>query len=394
MDFTKNNTALAPLFTAKFPSDTYLLANKKLYRELRIQASTMYEALFGSPMDMEEDFTLVLKCKDGELQKIYGPSVGKDPNSNAFAIKWGEKYVVLDDKLKGPELPEGSKWDTFGLSMANFGYKDDEIALIVMLETEDGFFDVKLPLRFQDARTAPDLAGLKTLLKKDPATAYGLFYEVFEGAPGDGGGGIQKLQDLEEGTVLQLTGSEVYEFKTKKGEERRSVLLIDEKGTKYWSPDNVQYVVGNMTNPTIEILKLAKGKKSNYIAHGKIYDDNSIMEFGSLVKAKKEKEIPAGDYKVFGVDSFQGRNTNFISYVYTMKLDAELGGDDRLEYFTCFAPSKHRVVLNSVPDITPETPGTFTVFVSGIEDEKKFQVGQLEAEFSMGDEAIDVDNLF
>ena len=391
MDFTKNNPQLAPLFSVTFPEDTFCLVNKKMPRDLRIESAIMYEALFGKEQD-PEDFTLLLKSNGGELQRIYGPSVGKDPESDNLAIKWGKEYIRINidgTSLEGPQLPESKNWETFTLGMANFGYKDDEISLTVMLETEDGFYEVNLPLRFQDPKTSPTIAGFKTLLKKDPAKGLSLLYEVFEGVGGgSGGSSINKLSDLGEGAEIKIIDFEVYEFTSKKGEEMRRILLIDEDGNKYWSPDNVGHVIHLFKDPILTIVSLAQGKKSSYIAKGFINDGELKMAFGSDVKAMKEKTLPANDYKVWGIDSFQGRNQSFVSYVYTIL------PENSNQVISCFAPSKHRTILASEPVVDYEHPASFTIYTSGADDEKAFTVSQLDAFFPVSEEGIDLDDLF
>lgn len=392
MDFTKNNKQLAGLFTVDFPEDTILLPNKKMPRGLYREAAVMYEALFGAPMD-PEDFTLLLKAENGELKRIYGPSVSKDPEGLNLAVKWGEHYtsLTLDGTTPvGPKLGKGFKWETFALGMSNFGYKDDEIALQIMLETPDGFYELNLPLRFQDPKNTPTLAGFKTLLKKDPETALAFLYDAFEGAGGGGGASINKLQDLGEGAILSVTEFEVYEFTSKKGEELSRLLLIDNEGNKYWSPNGLENVYHLFSLPaTLEVIELAESKKSKYIAHGKFYDnDGYLYEFGSKVKAHKEKELPANDYNVWGVKSFQGKNQSFVSYVYTI----EPNNDKTI--ITCFAPSKHRTVLASNPIIDKDHPASFTILKSGIPDEKEFAVTKLTAHFELGEDDLDLANLF
>ena len=168
----------------------------------------------------------------------------------------------------------------------------------------------------------------------------------------------------------------------------RRILLIDEDGNKYWSPDNVGHAIHLFKDPILTIVSLAQGKKSSYISKGFIDDGNLKMAFGSEVKAMKEKTLPANNYKVWGIDSFQGRNQSFVSYVYTIL------PENSNQVISCFAPSKHRTILASEPVVDYEHPASFTIFTSGADDEKAFTVSQLDAFFPVSEEGIDLDDLF
>jgi hypothetical protein len=125
MDFTSKNPSLAPLFTIKYPEESFNFPNKKLPRILREEGASLYKALFGEEQD-PDDFTLVLKSKGGDLERIYGPSVGKDPDSESLALKWGKKYVVF--KLDGANLvpppitESGWHFENLTINESNFGY--------------------------------------------------------------------------------------------------------------------------------------------------------------------------------------------------------------------------------------------------------------------------------
>jgi hypothetical protein len=165
MDFTSKNPYLAPLFTIEYKEDFFNFPNKKLPRNLRNEGASLYQALFGLEQD-PEDFTLTLKSSEGDLERIYGPSVGKDPSSDSLALKWGEKYVVLvlDGANLIPPKLDNAEWnfETFAINEANFGYQTNETSLNVVLETDEGFIDASFPLRFKDPKNAPKYASFKT----------------------------------------------------------------------------------------------------------------------------------------------------------------------------------------------------------------------------------------
>jgi hypothetical protein len=157
------------------------------------------KALFGKEQD-PEDFTFILKSEGGELQRLYSPYVGRDPNSDNLALKWGKFYTVLEfegTSLKAPQLDEpGSRFESLSITEINFGYKDPQLAVHVILETSDEFHEVSFPIRFENPQNSPSNAEFKTLLKKDLSKALSLVTEVFEGEGGGGGSSILKLTEL------------------------------------------------------------------------------------------------------------------------------------------------------------------------------------------------------
>lgn len=394
VNFTKNNPSLAPLFTVSYPTDYFNLKNSKLPRSLKIEGAVLYEALFGAPQD-PEDFTLVLKSQDGELQKIYSPSVGKSPDSDTLAIKWGEKYTNLE--LSGAniiprELPSGLKFESITISEADFGYQNKETALVIVLECDEGYYDLELPLRFIDIQGAPKYAEFKTMLKKNASKALSLLHEVTEGSGGSGAS-INKLTDLPEGSSVVIVDYENYVFTTKKNEEMARVLLVDDKGTKYWCPDTLDKVVHLYEVPLTMVLETFKKSTSgnSFIETAHVYNSNEelVLTIGSSTRAVPEKELPVGKYTLWGIDSFtvNSNGKNFLSYVYTIQ-------DESGKVLKSFAPSKHRTILNSDPIIDADNPGEFEVYVSGKENPKDFMVSQLKATFTIDEDSVDLDSLF
>lgn len=396
VNFTKNNPALAPLFTISYPTDYFPLKNANLPRSLKVEGAIIYEALFGTEQS-PDDYTLLLKSQDGELQKFYGPSVGKSPNGDTLAIKWGEKFIDL--QLDGAnivprELNNGLKFESMAISEGDFGYKEKETALVIVLESDEGYYDLELPIRFKDVKGALKYTAFKTLLKKDAAKACELLAEVYEGTATGGGGGstIEKLTDLPEGTSLTINGYENYAFTTKKGEELERVLLVSDTGTKYWSPDTLDKVVHLLEMPLVLSLdKYTKSAKGNfYIDTARvIINDTVTLTIGGSVKAVPEKMLPEGKYTLWGVDSFVNGSggKSFISYIYTIQ-------DEDGTFYKSFAPSKHRTVLSSEPLINADNPASFEIFRSGADNPSDFTVSQLKATFEIDSDSIDLDNLF
>lgn len=396
VDFTKNNPSLAPLFTISYPLDYFPLKNFNLPRSLKVEGAILYEALFGIEQS-PDDYTLLLKSQDGELQKFYGPSVGKSPNGDTLAIKWGDKFIdlQLDGSNIIPRVLDGDlKFESITISESDFGYKDRECSLVVVLESTEGYYDLELPIRFKDIKGALKYTAFKTLLKKDAAKACDLLSEVYEGAAtGNGAGGnINKLTDLPEGSELTINSYEYYSFTTKKGEELERVLLIDNNGTKYWSPDTLDKVIHLMPESfKLALVSYAKSSKGTlYINEAQVLaNDKLVLTLGSSIKAIPEKQLPEGHYTLWGVDSFMNNNggKSFTSYIYTLQ-------DEDGVIYKSFAPSKHRTVLSSNPIINADNPGKFEIIRSGANNSNDFVVSQLKATFEIDSDSIDLDSLF
>lgn len=409
MDFTKNNDAIAKLLSVSVPEDmdTVYVKNSTMAPLMKKEASILYTAIFGEPFD-DEDFSLTLKAKNGEVTRIYGPSAGsvldEDEKPIAIGIKWGEKFATIPLKgssLVKPELKKADDNPTFArfeIGEANFGFKDNEIAVCVDYETDTEYYTIAFPLRFQDNENKPDLASFKTGLKKDPDTFLSLLYSVFEGRGGGGGGeSIKKLVDLEEGQSATIVSIIDHDFTDKKGNERHSKLLVDTEGNKYWSADILEYSVPYLLQlyPQLDIsvLETAQGKKakSKYVSLGQISvnDGEHIVPFGSSIKTVPEKDLPEGIYIVIGLDSFMCKKkdgTQFKSFSYVVV-------DEDQEIYKTFVPAKHRDTLGASADISPEKPGTFTIFSSGI-DNGDFVCSQIKCEHKASDFDFDVAKLF
>ena len=409
MDFTTRNIAVAKLLKADVPEDleTVQVPNKTMSPLMKREAAILYSAIFGAKFEMD-DFSLTLKAKNGEVQRVYGPSAGAvlDADENvvsAIGIKWGEKFATIPlDKssLKTPALVEGllekgTKFAKFEIDEANFGFKDNEISVNVAVETDDDYFTIAFPLRFQDPKNAPDLATFKTGLKKDASKFLQLLYPVFEGRGGGGGGSsIRKLTELGENEVVTIVEVVDYNFTTKKGEDRESKLLVSDAGDKFWSADitapAIKYLLQDVKGVKLSILEKAKGKKNEYIQLGYLetLDGELNIPFGASIKTTPERELPEGLYQVLDVDSFNCTKDGktFKSYVYTVF-------DEDHEIYKTFVPSKHRTILSAAPDISVEKPGTFTVLSSGKEG-GEFLVTQLKCDDVASDFDFDVSQLF
>lgn len=408
MDFTKNNDAIAKLLSISVPEDmdTVYVKNSKMSPLMKKEASILYEAIFGLPFE-DDDFSLTLKAKDGEVTKIYGPSAGCVLDENdvpiAIGIKWGEQFATIPLKgssLVKPQLEKGdnnAQFSRFEINEANFGFKDNEIAVCVDYETDTDYYTVAFPLRFQDNQNKPDLASFKTGLKKDAGTYLGLLYSVFEGRGGEGGGeSINKLTELD-GPVNIIDVVE-YKFTTKKGEERESKLLVDTQGCKYWSADlldvAIPVLLGQVKDDQgvqLSVLETqtSKSGKSKYVSLGElsINSGEHIQAFGSSIPTAKEKELPEGKYVVLGFESFncQKDGKTFKSYVYIVQ-------DEDNEIYKTFVPAKHRDTLGASADISYDNPGFFTVYVSG--NDGDFTCSQLKCEHKASDFDFDTSDLF
>ena len=410
MDFTKQNDSVAKLLSISVPEDmdTVYVKNSSMSPLMKKEASILYSAIFGGAKFEDDDFSLTLKAKNGEVQRIYGPSAGcvLDENEKpvAIGIKWGENYATIPLKgssLVKPKLEKGEDNATFArfeIGEANFGFKDNEIAVCVDYETDTEYYTIAFPLRFQDNQNKPDLASFKTGLKKDSETFLSLLYAVFEGRGGGGGGeSIKKLVDLEEGQSASIVEVIDYDFTDKKGNERHSKLLVDDEGNKYWSADilehSISYLLQLYPKLDVSVLETATSKsgKSKYVSLGQISIDDGehIIPFGSSIPTMPEKELPEGKYTVIGLDSFMCKKkdgTQFQSFSYVVV-------DEDQEIYKTFVPAKHRDTLGASVDISPEKPGYFTVFVSGA-DNGDFTVSQLKCDHKASDFDFDTSNLF
>lgn len=397
MDFTKNNIALSPLYSIKYPMQIFHLPNEKLPLHIFKEAQILYEALFGEEFS-NEDFTITLKSDEfGDLQKIYGPSVGS--YEDQLAIKWGEKVFVLEiekGSIKAPEVPEDFKLKTFDINEANFGYQNNEVCLTILLETPDEYINLNIPLRFQDPKTAPRYSEYLTMIKKNLSGAASLLYEVQEGKSSGGMGSSQnilKLQDLEQGTKLVLKYYDVIEYIAKNGEETKKFLIVDKDSNKYWAPAIVEHMLTLLsydaeTKPTLEIIEISESSnQKKFVNLGVIRDEKYEIYFGGSIKAAPEKILDEGVYTVVGYESFKSPRNSFTTYIYTI-----ISEDGVVS--SCFAPSKHRNVLNARPVINASQIATFEIYSSG-KDGGNFKVSALSAHFEEDNETfIDVSNMF
>lgn len=119
--------------------------NSVLPEFLRNDLSEVYSFLTGSELPLN-DYTFLIKAKDGRFSKVYSPAVYVSKLDNSLVIKWGANFipvVIADGALK---LSNGKKCKlTFKQEKVN-GY-DNPVLSLVFTNSDKQTYSMAFPVR-------------------------------------------------------------------------------------------------------------------------------------------------------------------------------------------------------------------------------------------------------
>ena len=365
VDLSKENSVFARLEGVRYPSTRYNMPNKKLPEAIFKECSALYYAITGGKEFEQDDFTISVKANsNGEFEKMFGPSVLAAPEGKeGLVVKWGMAIIPVvlekgkfsfklpDDTIDGtPESEKLYTLDQCDLVEATFGYNEPELALKILLDTPDDFYDVNLPIRFTKY-PAPKMAEVKTMLKKDPEAFFELLYKGSEGA-GSSSSSDSEVRSMSDfvGDPLVFSDFEAFTYENSStGKQVQAMLMVDKEGIKYWANDILATMAPRLSFPvTVTVHKVTD---RGYIEDAEVEDNEGVgFGFGNDHKVWKSEDIAAGDYLVWGVRVIPPKgNRSFTSYI--LDVESVEAPDTMPKFFSAFAHSRVRGALSANPVI-------------------------------------------
>ena len=409
VDLQKNGKNFAVLANTRSEEDIKGLPNANLPMGFRNELNAVHNFIFGTDMPLgEDDFSFLLKYREGRFDKIYYPNLVKGCAENEFAndptavyIRWGKDYKKLymwETKKKNAftihlGTEEGNEDSEFDYSIASYGFNGDKYAdpaLVLNFIDDEGdsythYFPIKV-LPVDSEENVDYVAKINTAMKRGMTS----FLEVLaEGKEYKGSTPCVGARELEMLRSYEVTGFTV--AVSKKGKEIVKLHLKDgfdvwcdysllnyiKSGDASITEENpvVMVVVESYTNLAkngkeytnfrIALSQAGDGMVEQY-PNGTILSEEEAKEFFNQTEEKilSEYRFPVTvsdrdldvdvEYKLVGYSSRPTRTGGF-SHKLTV-IDPR--NEKRIELW---CPNTLIPTIQQKPDITPERPSVFRV---------------------------------
>jgi hypothetical protein len=190
IDVSTSSPQLATLTGREYSSEYTSLPNANLPKTLRRDLDTVFQALAGEELPLDEN-TFLIKARDGVYFRLFGPvlKAGVDgiegTETGKLYIQWGPRFIEVVPVKGGFTKVDGTQLEAeFG--SYNFSGRGEDAALFVSIDVDNGQLALPVAVRFEDWENPTEPKALNALLKKKPEDVIALVQKV---APKGTGGG-------------------------------------------------------------------------------------------------------------------------------------------------------------------------------------------------------------
>lgn len=195
IDVSTSSPQLATLTGREYTSEYTSLPNANLPKTLRRDFNTVFQALTGEELPLDEN-TFLIKARDGVYFRLFGPvlKAGVDGVENTetgkLYVQWGPRFIEVVPVKGGFTKPDGTQLEAeFG--SYNFSGRGEDAALFISIDVDNGQLALPVAVRFEDWENPIEPKALNALLKKKPEDVVALVQKV---APKGTGGGGQRVE--------------------------------------------------------------------------------------------------------------------------------------------------------------------------------------------------------
>lgn len=264
IDVSLSNPALSIVRARTYQRNYTPLPNNILAADLLADLNVVYSALSGGNEVPVEDFTFLVKAKDGYLARLHSPIIGKNAD-NKMVIRWGNVDFEVDMDSEAYNLKVGS---------FDFSGRGLDVCLFITVKVGKDAYRMPLPLRLQNWDDKPTLDDTEYLFSED----FDQFIDTLGVLPtrgestGSGGEELISLRDLEVDAEYEVVGYK--EVKTSYG---TNFIIEFKGGIKSWSHKCINQVL--RAKPTISATAPATLKmlKKNEFSPGKFSIDAVLI---------------------------------------------------------------------------------------------------------------------
>lgn len=165
----KNRARLAMRTYAKAYTN---VPNSALPASLFASLNTVYGFLTNGEALPQEDYTFVVRAKDGEFKRIYSPAVFSNPDATGLLICWGEVKIPLVIKEGKLQLttPTGKTKYSFKVKTTKVNGYDSVVLLMSYVDPEKEVWNMPFPVRPANFEAGVDESELEFAIENEQLT--------------------------------------------------------------------------------------------------------------------------------------------------------------------------------------------------------------------------------